>query len=116
MLAMKYDHTTTARLDVLQAAIEAMFEALAPDAAAAVRAGLAQRLDDLDACQPEADAAHAGVAAALLAALVGYGAHSTGTGCTTAMRTPLWAVAGGPGSSSEPTSRCQNAQPAAGLD
>lgn len=69
MLAMKNDHTTTARLDVLQAAIEAMFEALAPNSAAAVRAGLSQRLDDLDACQPEADAARAGVAAALLAAL-----------------------------------------------
>ena len=73
MLAMKYDHTTTARLDVLQAAIEAMFEALAPDAAAAVRAGLAQRLDDLDAHQPDDDAAHAGVAAALLAALGSMG-------------------------------------------
>jgi len=43
MLAMKHDNTTTARLDVLQAAIEAVFEALPPDAAAAVRAGLAQR-------------------------------------------------------------------------
>jgi len=68
MRDMRQD-TTTARLDVLQAAIEALCEALPPDASAAVRAGFAQRLDDLEACQPDADAAHAGVATALLAAL-----------------------------------------------
>jgi len=97
MLAMKNDHTTTARLDVLQAAIEAMFEGLAPNSAAAVRAGLSQRLDDLDACQPDADAARAGVAAALLAVL-GPSARTDagGSAMSTATRAQTWTQSDAP--------------------
>jgi len=68
----KHNYTVVAtRLDALQAAIEALFEALPPDVAAAVRAGLVQRLDDLADGQPgeSADIARAGAAATLLAAL-----------------------------------------------
>ena len=66
---MKHD-ATNARLDVLEAAILALTEALPTEYAAAARAGFLQRVEDLTASlAPAADAAAARTLAGVLASL-----------------------------------------------
>ena len=63
-------HATAARLDVLEAAVLALVEALPPEHAAAARAGFLQRIEDLpEPVAPTADAAAARTLAAVLTAL-----------------------------------------------
>jgi len=64
-------HATAARLDVLEAAVLALAEALPTDHAAATRAGFLQRIEDLpEPVAPAADIAAARTLAAVLAALL----------------------------------------------
>ena len=68
-LGMKHE-ATTARLDVLEAAVLALAEALPATHASAARSGLLQRVEDLsDPVAPAADAAAARTLAAVLMAL-----------------------------------------------
>ena len=62
---------TTARLDVLEAAVLALAEALPSEHATAARAGFLQRIEDLpEPVAPAADIAAARTLAAVLAALL----------------------------------------------
>jgi hypothetical protein len=67
---MKHE-ATVARIDVLEAAVLALAEALPTEHATAARAGFLQRIEDLpEPVAPAADAAAARTLAAVLAALL----------------------------------------------